>query len=243
MVKYLRIGLILLCAVSLVSGCASMTARQKGFMTGAAIGAAVCGGTAAVIGHQNDSNPDKAALTGAIACGLVGGAIGAILAKEDVVVPPEEPMVELIPEPVPVPKPEPVPEPVPEPAVVEEVKTEVAVPEVREKIVLRGINFDFDKSNIKPEFVPVLDEAVKILKENSDIKVIIEGQTDWTGTEKYNLGLSERRAASVCKYLVEKGISQNSLETIGYGETRPIADNHTQEGRSMNRRVVFKILD
>ncbi|MEA1866807.1 MAG: OmpA family protein [Thermodesulfobacteriota bacterium] len=234
MVKLLRIGLILLCVVSLVSGCASMTARQKGFVKGAAIGAAICGGTAAYVGHQNDSNPDKAALTGALACGLVGGTIGAILAKEDVVVPPE-PVVE--------PMPEPVPEPEPEPAVVEEVKEEVVVPEVPEKIVLRGINFDFDKSDIKPEFVPVLDEAVGILKKHPDTKVIIEGHTDWTGTEKYNMGLSERRATSVCNYLVEKGISQNSLETVGYGEADPIADNHTQEGQSMNRRVVFKILD
>ena len=236
MVKLLRIGLILLCAVSLVSGCANMTARQKGFMKGAAVGAAICGGTAAYVGHQNDSNPDKAALTGALACGLVGGAIGAILAKEDVIVPPE-PVVEPIPEPI--------PEPVPEPAVVEEVEEEIVVVEevVLEKIVLRGINFDFDKSDIKPEFVPVLDEAVEILKEHPDINVIIEGHTDWTGTEKYNQGLSERRAASVCNYLVEKGISQNSLETVGYGEADPIADNHTPEGRSMNRRVVFKILD
>jgi len=237
MLKFLRIGLILLCAVSLVSGCANMTARQKGFMTGAAVGAAVCGGTAAYVGHQNDSNPDRAALTGAIACGLVGGTIGAILAKEDVVVPPEEPVVE------PIPEPEPVPEPEPEPDVVEEVEEEVVVVAVREKIVLRGINFDFDKSDIKPEFVPVLDEAVKILKENADIKVVIEGHTCWIGTEKYNQGLSERRAASVCNYLVEKGISQNILEPIGYGEADPIADNHTLEGRRMNRRVVFKILD
>lgn len=237
MVKSLRIGLILLCVVSLVSGCASMTARQKGFMKGAAVGAAVCGGTAAYIGHQNDSNPDKAALTGAIACGLVGGAIGAILAKEDVVVPPEEPTVEPIPEP----KEEPAP-PLPEPKPV--IKKPAPVPEqVREKIVLRGINFDFDKSDIKPEFVPVLDEAVEILNTSPDVNVIIEGHTCWIGTEKYNQGLSERRAASVCKYLVEKGISQNRLEIIGYGEIMPIADNHTLEGRRMNRRVVFKVLD
>ena len=91
--------------------------------------------------------------------------------------------------------------------------------------------------------MPVLDEAVEILKEHPDINVIIEGHTDWTGTERYNQGLSERRAASVCNYLVEKGISQNSLETVGYGEADPIADNHTSEGRSMNRRVVFKMLD
>lgn len=229
MLKYVQIGLILLCAVSLVSGCASMTARQKGFAKGAALGAAICGGTAAYVGHQNDSNPDKAALTGALACGLVGGTIGAILAKEDVMVPPE-PIVE------------PKPEPEPEPAVIEEVKEEVVVPEVQ-KIVLRGINFDFDKSDIKPEFVPVLDEAVEILKKHPDTNVIIEGHTCWIGTEKYNQGLSERRAASVCKYLAEKGISQNSLDTIGYGETRPIADNQTLEGRRMNRRVEFKIPD
>jgi outer membrane protein OmpA-like peptidoglycan-associated protein len=191
MVKYLQVGLILFCMVSLVSGCASVTDRPLPF--------------------QNY-------------CGFCDSKI---------------------PEPIPEPVVEPVPEPVPEPAVVEEVKEEVAPVKVCEKIVLRGVNFDFDKSNIKPEFIPVLDEAVEILKTNRDcgINVIIEGHTDWTGTEKYNQGLSERRAASVCKYLVEKGISQNSLETVGYGETNPIADNHTRDGRSMNRRVEFKILD
>jgi outer membrane protein OmpA-like peptidoglycan-associated protein len=226
MSKFVRISLILLCAVSLVSGCASMTARQKGFVKGAALGAAICGGTAAYVGHQNDSNPDKAALTGALACGLVGGTIGAILAQDDVMVPPE-------------PVAEPIPEPEPEPPVIEE----VAAAEVPEKIVLRGINFDFDKSDIKPEFVPVLDEAVDILKKHPNINVIIEGHTCSIGTEKYNQGLSERRAASVCNYLVEKDISKNSLETVGYGEANPIADNHTEESRSMNRRVEFKILD
>jgi len=175
MLKYLRIGLILLCAVSLVSGCANMPAPQKGFMKG----------TAVVVPPMPFQNY----------CGYC-----------------ESKIPESIPEPV--------VEPVSEPAVVEEVEEEVVVVEVPEKIVLRGINFDFDKSDIKPEFVPVLDEAVEILKERPDINVIIEGHTDWTGTEKYNQGLSERRAASVCNYLVEKGISQNSLETVGYGEAR-----------------------
>jgi outer membrane protein OmpA-like peptidoglycan-associated protein len=187
MLKYLQIGLILLCMVSLVSGCASMT----------------------------DDRP----LPFQSYCGFCDSKIP-----------------EPVPEPVVEPVPEPVVEPVPEPAVVEEVK-------VREKIVLRGINFDFDKSNIKPEFIPVLDEAVEILKVSPDVKVIIEGHTCWIGTEKYNQCLSERRAASVYDYLVEKGVSQNMLEAIGYGETMPISDNYTLEGRRMNRRVVFKILD
>jgi len=202
MVKYLQISLILLCMVSFVSGCASMTDRQKGFMKGATV----------VVPPMPFQNY----------CGYCESKI---------------------PEPVVEPVPEPVVEPVPEPVVVEEVKEEVVVPEVREKIVLRGINFDFDRSNIKPEFIPVLDEAVEILKASPDVKVIIEGHTCWIGTEKYNQGLSERRAASVCNYLVKKGVSQNMLETVGYGETNPIADNHTRDGRSMNRRVEFKILD
>ncbi len=208
MVKFLRIGLILLCAVALVSGCANMTAPQEEFTKGSAV-------VAPPMAFQNY-------------CGYC-----------------ESKIPEPVPEPCVEPVPEPCVEPVPEPCVVEEVKEEVVVPEVCEKIVLRGINFDFDKSNIKPEFIPVLDEAVEILKTNRDCdtNVIIEGHTDWTGTEKYNQGLSERRAASVCNYLVEKGISQNILQPIGYGEADPIANNRTREGRSMNRRVVFKILD
>ena len=241
MIKNFRIGLILLCVVSIVSGCANMTARQKGFVKGAAIGAAICGGGAAYIGHQNDSNPDKAALAGAVACGLVGGTIGAIMAKEDIAVPP---VVEPAPEPIPELEPEPKPEPVPPPKPVPIIEEPAPVPEeVRVKIILRGINFDFDKSDIKPEFMPVLDEADVILKANQDVKVIIEGHTCWMGPENYNQGLSERRAASVCKYLVDKGISPDRLEIIGYGEIKPIAENHTEQGRRMNRRVEFKILD
>jgi outer membrane protein OmpA-like peptidoglycan-associated protein len=196
MVKYLQISLILLCMVSLVSGCASVTDRPLPF--------------------QNY-------------CGFCDSKIPE----------PVEPAPPL-PEPKPV---EPAP-PLPEPKPVVEEPCPVPEP-VCEKIVLRGINFDFDKSNIKSEFIPVLDEAVEILKTNCDcgINVIIEGHTCWMGTAKYNQGLSERRAVSVCNYLVEKGVPQNMLKTIGYGETMPIADNHTLEGRHMNRRVVFKILD
>lgn len=144
---------------------------------------------------------------------------------------------EPLPEPCQVtPPPPPPPEPKPELAPVEEVVEP-------EKVVLRGINFDFDKSDIKPEFVPVLDEAVEILKANPEINVIIEGHTCSMGPEKYNQGLSMRRANSVFNYLTEKGISGDRLKTIGYGETMPIADNSTLEGRRMNRRVEFKIVD
>jgi len=112
---------------------------------------------------------------------------------------------------------------------------------VEKKIVLRGINFDFDKSNIKPEFTPVLDEGVDILKANPDVKVVIGGHTDSIGTPEYNQKLSERRAQSVLDYFAKKGIDKNRMKAVGYGEAKPIADNKTKEGRALNRRVELQV--
>lgn len=117
----------------------------------------------------------------------------------------------------------------------------VATKEVEEKIILSGILFDFDKSVVKPEFYPILDEAVATIKKNPTKQIIIEGHTCSVGSESYNLKLSERRAESVKKYLVIKGISEASLSAKGYGESSPIADNKTKDGRKMNRRVEFKV--
>lgn len=113
---------------------------------------------------------------------------------------------------------------------------------VEKKIVLRGINFDFDKADIKPEFEPVLDEAVSILKENPGIHVEIAGHTCNMGPEQYNQRLSERRANSVKKYFVERGIDAKRLKAVGYGESKPITDNSTIEKRRMNRRVELKAI-
>ncbi len=115
------------------------------------------------------------------------------------------------------------------------------VPDKEEAIVLRGIHFDFDKYNIKPEWIPVLDEAVEILKKHPEIKVVIEGHTDSIGTVAYNQKLSERRAKSVYDYFVKKGIDPNRMKMVGYGELRPKADNKTAEGRAINRRVELKV--
>jgi OOP family OmpA-OmpF porin len=106
-----------------------------------------------------------------------------------------------------------------------------------EKIVLRGVNFDFDKSNIRPDAAVILDEAVRILGTGSGAAVSVEGHTDWIGTDAYNQGLSERRANSVMNYLVDHGVDASRLSTAGYGESRPIASNQTREGRALNRRV------
>jgi outer membrane protein OmpA-like peptidoglycan-associated protein len=93
----------------------------------------------------------------------------------------------------------------------------------------------------------VLDEAARILEENPEVRVTIEGHTDSIGTEAYNLRLSQRRANAVQRYLVSKGISADRLETIGKGEGEPVAPNtlpdgrDNPEGRAMNRRAELKV--
>ena len=104
---------------------------------------------------------------------------------------------------------------------------------------LEGVFFDFDKATLKPEGRTKLDEAVATLNRYSDMRVEIQGHTDSLGTEAYNQGLSERRAKAVHDYLVSKGISASRLTTRGFGETQPVADNGTKEGRAQNRRVVL----
>jgi OmpA-OmpF porin, OOP family len=114
----------------------------------------------------------------------------------------------------------------------------------REKIILRGIQFDFDKSNIKPEYEPILDEAVDQLKKwvYPNYKLVINGHTDAQGTSEYNVKLSERRAQSVLDYFASKGIPSSKMKPFGYGFKVPIADNKTEEGRALNRRVELDLL-
>ena len=108
-------------------------------------------------------------------------------------------------------------------------------------IILDHVLFDFDKTAIKPDGAKILDRLVAFLKENPDRKVDLEGHTDWTGTDKYNEGLSLRRAASVKNYLIKKGVDTSRIATRGFGEAKPIADNKTKDGRAKNRRVEVKV--
>jgi OOP family OmpA-OmpF porin len=112
---------------------------------------------------------------------------------------------------------------------------------VQERIVLRGVNFDFDKSEIRPDASVILEEAASILSGKPDVQVRVEGYTDATGPEAYNQGLSERRANSVRTYLVEHGIAEAQLTSVGFGESNPIATNDTREGRALNRRVELQV--
>lgn len=122
-------------------------------------------------------------------------------------------------------EPEPAPEPEPEPE-----------PMVEDVISLRSVHFDFDKSNIRPDMRPILDEAANLIKqEEGDLQ--LEGHTDSIGTEEYNMGLGRRRANSVKQYLIDKGVDGNRLDTKSFGESQPKYTNETDEGRALNRRV------
>lgn len=100
-----------------------------------------------------------------------------------------------------------------------------------------GVHFAFDSSELTAAGRAVLDKHIGNLKANPNMKVELAGHTCSIGSEAYNQGLSERRAKSVYNYLVANGIDAGRMTTVGYGETRPIASNATEEGRSQNRRV------
>lgn len=104
------------------------------------------------------------------------------------------------------------------------------------KVVLY-INFDFNKSTIRPDGKPIIAQVLKLLKDNPDLKLGINGHTDNVGSQSYNLRLSQQRAAAVVDALVAAGISKSRLSSDGFGSGQPIADNSTEKGRAKNRRV------
>jgi outer membrane protein OmpA-like peptidoglycan-associated protein len=103
--------------------------------------------------------------------------------------------------------------------------------------IFLSIYFDTDSAEIKPQFKARLKEIVAAIQERPSQKLSIEGHTDSTYTREHNLGLSLRRAQAVAGWLIEHGVDGSRLKTKGYGEFRPIADNKTEEGRALNRRV------
>jgi outer membrane protein OmpA-like peptidoglycan-associated protein len=114
---------------------------------------------------------------------------------------------------------------------------------VGEKVLLTNVFYEVDSWQLKKESTLELDNLVKLLSDNNDISVEIGGHTDYTGSAEYNLILSEKRALSVVNYLIQKGISANRLRHKGYGNTMPISDNQSAEGRKMNRRTEAKVIE
>lgn len=105
-----------------------------------------------------------------------------------------------------------------------------------------GITFDSGKTNVKPNFSPVLDDIANVMVKYPETKIEVQGHTDSVGDNNSNLTLSQLRAQSVTSYLVAKGVDSNRIRAVGFGESMPIATNDTAEGREKNRRVEIKII-
>ena len=112
----------------------------------------------------------------------------------------------------------------------------------RTVIEFEDVHFDFDKYNLRPDALKILDEAVAKLQANPSINVTIEGHTDSVGTQQYNLALGDRRANSARDYLLMRGIAASRLRTLSFGEDRPIDTNETAAGRARNRRAHLVII-
>jgi OOP family OmpA-OmpF porin len=113
--------------------------------------------------------------------------------------------------------------------------------EIKDEIKLPGVIFATDKATLLPESYPVLNDAVATLRKYPDLKIEVAGHTDSRGSDAYNKKLSQRRAETVEKYLKDGGAT-NEMKAMGYGESDPVADNSTEDGRRQNRRVALKIL-
>ncbi|RFC62696.1 cell envelope biogenesis protein OmpA [Fulvimarina endophytica] len=122
--------------------------------------------------------------------------------------------------------------------------TGVSVTRVGDRIILNmpsNVTFPTDQAQILPAFYPTLDSVGLVLQKFDDTIINVYGHTDSQGSDGYNLRLSQQRASSVSQYLASRGVSPNRLNTQGYGESQPIADNATEAGRARNRRVEVQI--
>lgn len=199
-----------------LAGCSTQP-RQLGqcALAGAVVGGAA--GTAAGVGiaylFTNHGHPGTDKLAAATAgTGAFGAIVGGLIGHEicdPLVTPPAPP-------PSPVAAAAPGPPPPPPPASVQ-----------REKVVLRGVHFDFNKATIRPGDAAILDEAAEVLERHPDVTVDVDGYCDAIGSEEYNLKLSRRRAEAVAKYLERKGIPDSRLVPRGFGKTNFVASNDT----------------
>ncbi|ATB70462.1 outer membrane peptidoglycan-binding protein [Sulfurospirillum diekertiae] len=110
------------------------------------------------------------------------------------------------------------------------------------KIIRLHVQFDFDKSTVKPAFMPEIQKVADFMKQNPGYSVVLEGHTDSKGSDAYNMKLSDQRAKAVAKALESLGVSAAKVTTEAFGESKPVASNDTDAGRAENRRVdaVFK---
>ncbi len=241
-----RHALYIVSVMSLIlSGCAS-TKQPWCTIAATAIGSGVGYGVNEAVAEDDEEEDSR---PGAIVAGAALGAAASFLLCAE----------EKKPEPTPVSAPEPAPEP--DPCTLDDdgdgindcddqcpsTPADVAVdasgcPKPGEVLMrLEGVNFAFDSAELTPESERILDQATQELQEAASVTVRVEGHTDSTGPEAYNLQLSERRAQAVVDYLISKGIDPSRVEPEGMGEGNPVDTNDTKEGRYHNRRVDFVV--
>jgi OOP family OmpA-OmpF porin len=203
-----------------LSGCT--TNLQPGVC--AAIGGAAAGaiggfGGSRIQDHQGERGDPAVIAVGALGGMILGGIAGYLICTPPPPPPPPPPAAAA---------PPPAAPPPPPPAL-----------QTGEKLLtLHGPNFDFDKATLTPEARRLLDDVAVKLKANPGAKVGIEGHTDAMGSEPYNERLSLARANAVREYLISAGVPGSQIADVrGYGESKPIASNDTEEGRAENRRV------
>ncbi len=202
-------------AALIATGCA--TNPYQGEHARTATGATIGAGTGAVLGGVVSSRGDrtKGVLIGAAVGATVGGLIGRQMDQQE--------------------------------AELRRQMEGTGVEVQREGDTIRlqapeNITFDTNRADVKPQFRPVLDQLAMSVNQYPGTIVRVEGHTDSTGSAAYNQTLSENRATSVAGYLIQRGVESNRIEAVGYGFTRPIADNSTAAGRAQNRRVEVLII-
>ncbi len=182
--------------------------------TGAAIGA-VAGAAIGVATGSDSRDRRKRALIGAGIGGLSGAAVGGYMDRQEA-------------------------------ALREQLQgTGVSVTRQGDEIILNmpgNVTFGFDSADLRSEFFDVLDSVALVLDEYDQTLVEVAGHTDSTGSASYNQGLSERRAATVGRYLENRGVDRRRIATAGFGEDYPIASNETEAGRQANRRVELTLV-
>lgn len=216
MKTYSRIILVMFFSVSLLFGCeATRNAnnKQKGAVIGASSGAVLGGVIGNNVGDKN--NTALGAIIGAVVGGVAGGYIGDKMDRQAEKIEQDIPGAE--------------------------------VTRVGEGINVvfdegSGVYFDTNKYNVNSKSAVTLDKLAAIFKEYPDSNILVEGHTDSTGDDNYNMTLSEQRAESVTSYLSGKGVSSGRFTTNWYGETQPKYDNNTVDGRAKNRRVELAII-